>query len=405
VTGGWLLTRVLRGFGVSPWAAARVAGVGVWFVWTMVVGVAFVADAGESAMSSSVAKRLTAPARSVSVIMGGDVLNESAVNIAGAAAAPEGVRFNFAPVFAGVAPIIRSADLAICHAELPIGRPDDRPGVYGRSPFGGNLLLAPFELAAGLDDAGFDRCSTASNHSFDLGATGIASTLEALDAAGIHHTGTARSPEEASDEIVVVAGVRVAHLAYTRASNTVPPSDGWMLDRAETVEQVAGDVARVRQAGAEIVIVSLHLGQEMQRAPSDVDRAFATQLTASARVDLVVHHGPHVIQPVERVNGTIVYWSVGNFISGMGRPGTGRYADPRTLDGLLASVRFTETSPGVFDAEAWTVLICNELGSRTIHAPISELADAARADSLSPQQRAQLQACIDRTTVIEPDIH
>jgi poly-gamma-glutamate synthesis protein (capsule biosynthesis protein) len=178
-----------------------------------------------------------------------------------------------------------------------------------------------------------------------------------------------------------------------------------MLDRAETVEQVVRDVARVREAGAEIVIVSLHLGQEMQRGPNEVDRAFATQLTAKAHIDLIVHHGPHVIQPVERVNGTIVYWSVGNFVSGMGRPGNGHYADPRTLDGLLASVRFTETSPGVFDAKAWTVLICNELDSRTIHAPISELANAARAGALSPQQRVQLQACIDRTKTLEPDIH
>ncbi len=34
-------------------------------------------------------------------------------------------------------------------------------------------------------DNGFDRCSTSSNDSFDTGAAGVASTLAALDAAGL----------------------------------------------------------------------------------------------------------------------------------------------------------------------------------------------------------------------------
>jgi poly-gamma-glutamate synthesis protein (capsule biosynthesis protein) len=87
-----------------------------------------------------------------------------------------------------------------------------------------------------------------------------------------------------------------------------------------------------------------------------------------ADIDLIVHHGPHVVQPVEVVNGTPVYWSVGNFVSGMGRPGTGRYADPRTSDGLLAVVRFTETSPGEFTAASRPVLLCNERSSRSADA-------------------------------------
>jgi poly-gamma-glutamate capsule biosynthesis protein CapA/YwtB (metallophosphatase superfamily) len=41
-------------------------------------------------------------------------------------------------------------------------------------------------------------------------------------------------------------------------------------------------------------------------------------------IDLLVEHGPHVIQPVEQVNGTWVYWSVGKLISGMGIPSTGK---------------------------------------------------------------------------------
>ena len=69
------------------------------------------------------------------------------------------------------------------------------------------------------------------------------------------------------------------------------------------------------------------------------DRQFVTDLTALTHVDLVIEHGPHVLQPIEKVNGTWVYWSVGNFISGMGTASRGVYADPRTLDELVASAR------------------------------------------------------------------
>jgi poly-gamma-glutamate synthesis protein (capsule biosynthesis protein) len=338
------------------------------------------------------------------VVAGGDVLNEGAVNNAGAAAALPPQRYDFAPMFAPVAPIIGAADLAICHIEIPVGRPGASAGVYGRSPYGGNLLLAPYEIAASLAATGFDRCSTASNHSNDLGLDGIATTLEALDAAGISHAGTARGPAESAPEVFTVNHIRVAHLSYTTYSNTVWPSDGWALNRASSPERVAAAVHGVRAAGAEVVIISLHLPKELLSGPIPADRAFVTRLTELTDVDLIVHHGPHVVQPVEVVNGTPVYWSVGNFVSGMGRPGTGRYADPRTSDGLLAVVRFTETSPGEFTAVSRPVLLCNERSSRTVYAPVSSLSRAeATGQPLDPGLDAQLRACLARGREMVPD--
>jgi poly-gamma-glutamate synthesis protein (capsule biosynthesis protein) len=348
--------------------------------------------------------RITRPLRTMPVVAGGDVLNEGVVNNAGAAVAVPPQRYDFAPLFAPVASIVGAADLAICHMEIPVGRAGAGAGVYGRSPYGGNLLLAPYEIAAGLAATGFDRCSTASNHSNDLGRDGIASTLEALDAAGISHAGTARSPAESAPEVFTVNGIRVAHLSYSTYSNTVWPTDRWALARASSPEQVAAAVNGVRAAGAEVVIVSLHLPKEMLYEPIPADRVFATRLTELADVDLIVHHGPHVVQPVETVNGTLVYWSVGNFVSGMGRPGTGRYSDPRTSDGLLATVRFTETAPGEFTAVSMPVLLCNEQADRTVRAPVSELARArATGQPLDPTLETELRACLARGLAMVPD--
>jgi hypothetical protein len=96
-----------------------------------------------------------------------------------------------------------------------------------------------------------------------------------------------------------------------------------------------------------------------------------------------------------------VYWSVGNLISAMGTPGRGRYSDPRSLDGLLATARFTELSPGEFEVEPWTVLICNEAVDRTVRAPVAELADGL----LAPSKLAEMQACVDRSSSIVVDLH
>ena len=302
------------------------------------------------------ALRLTPPPRSFSLIATGDVLTESAVNDAAAAAASgTGRRYDFAPLFGPITPMVSSADIAICHMEIPIGVPGERAGIYGSSPFGGHLLLAPYEIASDLERTGFDRCSTASNHSNDLAEPGIDTTLAALDAAGISHAGTARSRAEATTDLLTVNGVRLAHLSYTRYSNTALPADPWRLNFAASPAQVAADVTAARAAGAEVVVVSLHIVQELLPAPLPAARQF------------VVEHGPHVAQPVEKVNGTWVYWSVGNLISGMGTPGRGVFADPRTLEELAATARFTETAPGVFGVETWPVVLCNDPFTRKVY--------------------------------------
>ncbi len=259
-------------------------------------------------------------------------------------------------------------------------------------------------VAMFLDEA---RLSATLHHTniaevFDLGSDGVASTLAALDSAGLTHTGTARSSAEAriDGSVLTVNGVRVAHLSYTRYSNTVLPRDSWQVSFAATPAQVANDVAAARAAGAEAVIVSLHLSQEMLVAPTADDRAFATQIAQLADVDLIVHHGPHVVQPVERVAGTIVWWSVGNFVSSMGTGGRGRYSDPRSRDGLLATARLTERPDGGFDVVPTTIAICNEASSRTVRAPVTELSDPGLPSWL----RVEMQQCIDRTLPVVPEV-
>ena len=388
-------------------------GRGKRLIWLAVVALALAAPVAaapaspgtidSSATGTQTARRVQPPARTFSLAAAGDLLTEAVVNnraARDAANAGRGERLDFTGFFDPIDDILQSVDLAICHMEIPIGRPGARYGVMGKSPFGGNLLLAGNEIAADLRTVGFNRCSTASNHSNDLGIEGIASTLDAFDAVGMPHTGTARTPDERLPATFLVNGVNVAHLSYAVSSNTGFTFDAWRLNRAVDVNALAADVRTARATGAEVVIVSIHLKQEMLPAPIASDRDFVTRLTAAVPIDLVIQHGPHVVQPVERVNGALVYWSLGNMLSGMGLPGRGKYSDVRALDGLLATVRFTQQPDGSWSTEAATVLICNERLSRTIYSATRVLADP----TASPDLRAQAQACLDRSSAVVADL-
>ena len=72
----------------------------------------------------------------------------------------------------------------------------------------------------------------------------------------------------------------------------------------------------------------------------------------------------------------------------MGAPASDKYRDLRTLDGLAASARFTESSPGVFTIEPWTILLCLDPASRTVYAPIADLAHTPRQPSGQPSKPA-----------------
>ncbi len=338
------------------------------------------------------------PPRTLSVAAVGDWLSERAVNNAAAKAAAPGIRYDHGPLLEPLRELLDITDLAICHMEIPIGRPGGRVGeVSNKNGF--TQFVAPYEVAADLRRVGFDRCSTASNHSMDLGVDGIDSTLVALDAAGLSHTGTARTAAEAVPTVFAVNGVKVAHISSTIGSDVGWPKDDWRVNQSVPASNVIDNVAIARAAGAELVIVSLHIRAAGESAPRASDRAQVEEITAQADVDLVVLHGPHTIQPVETVNGTIVYWSLGNVISGMGE-GDGPASDRRRLDGLMARVQFTEQPDGSWVATAEAVLLCNVPGSRIVYPGISTLADP----SIDPNLRERLAACVKRSERVVADL-
>jgi hypothetical protein len=276
------------------------------------------------------------PADTVTIAVTGEILpHPSVVDFA----AGHGIAqsYSFAPLFAGIRRPIRRADLAICHLEVPVA-PE------GTSLSGYPNFAIPAEIGKGIRQTGWDRCSTASNHSNDRGSAGIVATIEALDAAKVAHSGTARTPEEAAEIPVTMAGgVPVAHLSYTWGFNGTEPAEDWMANVIDQ-ETILADATNARSAGAEIVVVSLHWGHEYDSFGSPDQRMLADELLASPNIDLLVGHGPHVIQPIERYHGKFALLSVGNLIANQGS------TRPATYDGMIASITFERTDDGSYRA-------------------------------------------------------
>ncbi|QRV31491.1 CapA family protein [Streptomyces californicus] len=257
--------------------------------------------------------------RPFTLLAAGDVLPHSSV-IDRAAADANGAGYDFAPMLAGVAPVVSGADLAFCHMETVYG---EKGGPYTGYP----SFKSPPEIAAALRTTGFDSCSTASNHTLDDGPEGVRRTLDALDEAGVRHAGSARTAAEAARPTILPAGpgkgaARVAHLAYTYGTNDIPvPADRpWTVDVTDE-RRIIDEARAARRAGADVVVLSAHWGTEWQDEPDATQLDLARRLTASTDrgrpdIDLIIGTHAHVPQAYEKVNGTWVVYGMGDQIAG-----------------------------------------------------------------------------------------
>ena len=310
------------------------------------------------------------PPVTFTVVAAGDILPHGPVVTSATTA--EGI--DFTPLMAAVAPYIAGADLALCHMEVPVTPP-------GTSPSGYPMFAAPPELVTSLAASGWDGCSTASNHSVDRRAAGIAATLDAFLAEGMGAAGTARTEQEAdTTQLYVVHGaardITVANISFAYGLNGLPKPDGqpWAVNTfdadASDANPILAAAQRARDHGADIVIASVHCCVEYQTAPTAAQRSVAEQVAASGLVDLYLGHHAHVPQPIEKLeggpngDGMWVAFGMGNFISNQ----DAQCCVAETTSGELITATFSvDANDRVDVAVEWTAVTTDRLSSHTMH--------------------------------------
>ncbi len=330
----------------------------------------------------------------ITLAVSGDTLTHSPLwRQAQRNAAANGVSgYDFTPMFADIASLVGSTDLAICHLETPIAPVGEE---FSTSPRYG----VPEEIVDGLVAGGYNRCSTASNHAYDRGIAGIDRTVDVLESRGLGQSGMARTPDEIEPRLFNVKGVEFSHLSYTFSYNGFELPEGleWKSALIDTARIIA-DATEARRLGADVVIVSMHWGAEKVSSVTQLQRSVANEITATGMIDLVIGHHAHVLQAIEQVNGTWVLFGLGTFLSNLHTP---EYWPESARDAAVVTLKLSVAASGDVTVDrpvvhptwmdhdsGWIIrLVSNEL----------------RQVDITNAQRSRLDASLNRTAAVLGD--
>src|SRR5262245_5184905 len=219
-------------------------------------------------------------------------------------------------------PILRQADAVIANLEGPITASDER----WRKSWKTYHFKADPEAVRILTAGNIRFVNLANNHILDYGERGLFDTLDALDRAGIGHSGAGRSrAEAAASRIFEVHGLKVGVISATdRMKDFAATPDGPGTNYLEigpaspgpdwpALDWIERSAAELRRAGAALIIFSVHWGPDLRTEPSEDQRRFA-HAAIDRGVDVIHGHSAHVVQAIERYRHGVVLYDTGNFI-------------------------------------------------------------------------------------------
>lgn len=223
-------------------------------------------------------------------------------------------KYNYDVQFERMKDFVSDSDLSIANFETTCN-PNLAPSDYPQ-------FNVPKEVLSSLKKIGFDAFSTVNNHSMDTGIGGIDATIDSLKEAGFKSFGT-QHDKNAPYTIVDVKGVKVGLLGYSFGFNglEVRLRTQEQRDKVNFLEpqKIKNDIEKIKEQGAEVVIVYPHWGTEYQSYPDDSQVRLGRQMI-SWGADFVIGNHPHVIQPKEEYtakngNKGFIIYACGNFIS------------------------------------------------------------------------------------------
>ena len=228
--------------------------------------------------------------------------------------------------FQNVQPVFAQDDLTIVNMEGTLTEETTRePKQFA---FKGDAEYAKILTAGAVEAA-----NLANNHSFDYGKKSYEDTITALEAEGISSFGYERTA------VMDIKGVKVGLAGVYE-----------LAEHIDCKQDLLDNIASLKEQGAQIIIVSLHWGQEKENVPSDVQVELAhTAIDNGA--DLVLGHHPHVLQGIGEYKGKNIVYSLGNFCFG------GNSA-PSDMDTMIFQQTFTVKDGKLQEDNVTNILPC-----------------------------------------------
>ena len=236
-----------------------------------------------------------------------------------------GSSYDFTKMMSKIKPITSKYDVAYYNQETILGGTEIGLSTYPR-------FNSPYEVGDAFIDAGFNMVSLANNHSLDRGKTAIENSVKYWNKhSDVLTAGSYLSElERIEDRIFVKNNISYTMLSYTTDTNgiRIPNGENYLVNVYDA-EKVKEDIERVRDK-VDFLIVAMHWGVDYTNTPVESQKTIAKYL-AGLGVDLIIGCHPHVIEPVEYIDNTMVAYSLGNFISSQN--------GPNNLTGLMLSLK------------------------------------------------------------------
>lgn len=233
-------------------------------------------------------------------------------------------KYDFTKFYSDIKTIASSYDLAYYNQETILG--GSEIGVSSYPSFN-----SPYEVGDAMLDAGFNIVSLATNHTLDRGEKAIINSKNYWNnKEQVLASGSYTSYEEKEKLIIKEKNnIKYTMLNYTYGTNgiSIPENKEYLVNIWPVTstnpnndikyqnykEQVKNDILKVRNE-VDLLIVAMHWGIEYETEPNSYQKDMAMYLS-SLGVDIIIGTHPHVIQPIEWIDKTLVIYSLGNFFS------------------------------------------------------------------------------------------
>ncbi|MBA2278851.1 CapA family protein [Candidatus Saccharibacteria bacterium] len=245
----------------------------------------------------------------IRIIATGDFIAHDAIN---AQAKRADGTYDYLQFMTDMQPAFEASDIRFCNqATLGGGT------AYGISGY--PVFNAPLEWTRDMASLGCNVINTGTNHTNDKGQGPITAELNEWDEQEniLAVAGANRSAAEQNMvRYFTVKGVKFAFLSYSTYVNSPNPNP-YSLNRFS--EPLVTSQMTEARAKSDIIIVSMRWGTEYSPGINEAQNRDAAKL-ASLGADIILGHGPHVLEPVKMLPGkdgreTLVWFSLGNFLN------------------------------------------------------------------------------------------
>jgi len=216
--------------------------------------------------------------------------------------------YDFCKMMTKIRPLVEKHDLAFYNQESIIGGKNLGLSTYPR-------FNSPDEIGDCMVDMGFNIVALANNHTMDKGEKGVLYSTEYWKNKGVLTAGSYSSFDDRNEiRIKEKNNITYTLLSYTTVTNGLkPPKGKEYLTNIYSKEKAKEDIERLK-GKVDIIMVSMHWGNEYTSTPHSTQIEIAKYLSELG-VNIIIGHHPHVLEPVTKINDTLVMYSLGNYIS------------------------------------------------------------------------------------------